>query len=65
MLIYDPPSGWMYGFPKPYNPLPGETMRDTLLRDGYPAKDVDFACQHCRFLGSKEELDNLFPPKLD
>jgi hypothetical protein len=34
--IYDPPSGWMYGFPKEYNPLPTETIEETLRRDGYP-----------------------------
>lgn len=35
-MMYDPPSGWKYGFPKPYLPLPGETLKETLLRDGYP-----------------------------
>src|SRR5690606_41366969 len=24
--LYDPPSGWRYGFPKAYQPLPGETL---------------------------------------
>lgn len=37
-MLYDPPAGWLYGFPKPYKPLPGERIRDTLLRDGYPEK---------------------------
>jgi hypothetical protein len=59
MLIYDPPSGWMYGFPKPYQPLPGESLRDTLKRDGYPEKDLDMACRHCRFLGDIKELEAL------
>jgi hypothetical protein len=36
MLLYDPPSGWKYGFPKPYKPLEGETLTETLIRDGYP-----------------------------
>lgn len=39
VLMYDPPAGWMYGFPKPYEPLEGEGVTDTLLRDGYP-KDM-------------------------
>jgi hypothetical protein len=39
--IYDPPSGWRYGFPKPYNPLPGENINQTLLRDGYPQNEID------------------------
>jgi len=41
--FYDPPSGWKYGFPKPYKPLPGETIEDTLLRDGYPKSMLDVA----------------------
>lgn len=39
--IYDPPSGWRYGFPRPYVPLPGESLAETLLRDGYPQKEID------------------------
>lgn len=39
--IYDPPSGWRYGFPRPYIPLPGESLAETLLRDGYPQKEID------------------------
>lgn len=35
--IYDPPSGWKYGFPKEYNPSnPLEPIEHTLRRDGYP-----------------------------
>lgn len=60
MLIYDPPSGWMYGFPKSYNPLPGETLEQTLLRDGYPQKELDWgAAKHCRFMGDFAELEKL------
>ena len=36
IAMYDPPSGWMCGFPRPYKPLPGESVADTLRRDGYP-----------------------------
>lgn len=57
MLLYDPPSGWRYGFPKPYKPLDGESLADTLLRDGYPSRDIDLAVKHCRFIGPREELD--------
>lgn len=39
-MLYDPPSGWKYGFPKPYKPLPGESTAETLLRDGYPPEAV-------------------------
>jgi len=55
--MYDPPSGWKYGFPKVYTPLPGETLEETLLRDGYPQYEIDAGmAKHCRFLGSKEEI---------
>lgn len=41
MTIYDPPSGWRYGFPKEYNPRPGEPLYKTLLRDGYPQHEIE------------------------
>lgn len=60
MLIYDPPSGWRYGFPKAYKPLEGETLEQTLLRDGYPQHEIDNGMvKYVRFIGSKEELDSL------
>lgn len=58
--MYDPPSGWRYGFPRPYEPAKGETLTDTLLRDGYPQREIDNGgAKYCRFFGSKEELDAL------
>ena len=57
MLIYDPPSGWRYGFPKPYAPQEGETLEDTLRRDGYPQTEIDNGgSKYVRFLGDIEEL---------
>ena len=50
VTLYDPPTGWKCGFPREYKPLPGETLADTLRRDGYPENlDPDFAAKHCRF----------------
>lgn len=61
-LLYDPPSGWRYGFPKPYKPLPGERLADTLLRDGYPQREIDAGGDtYCRFIGSHEELETIKP----
>lgn len=60
MLLYDPPRGWMYGFPKPYNPFPGESLEETLLRDGYPQKEIDNnGARYCRFIGSREEIEAI------
>lgn len=62
MLLYDPPSGWRYGFPREYKPsYPKEPVHQTLIRDGYPASEALFGAQHCRFIGDREELDALFP----
>jgi hypothetical protein len=49
ITFYDPPSGWKYGFPKQYSPLPGESLAHTLKRDGYPEIDCEFAEKHTRF----------------
>ena len=56
MILYDPPSGWRYGFPKPYRPRKGETLEQTLRRDGYPQREIDEGgAQYCRFIGVGEE----------
>jgi len=54
--IYDPPSGWRYGFPKQYLPLENESIEQTLLRDGYPQKEIDWgAHKHVRFWETEAE----------
>jgi hypothetical protein len=56
MTIYDPPSGHRYGFPKEYKPLDGETLAQTLRRDGYPQKEIDWGGdKYVRFWEHKEE----------
>jgi hypothetical protein len=50
VVLYDPPEGWRYGFPKPYRPLDGESVEDTLRRDGYPEKMMNLA-KYTRFIG--------------
>jgi hypothetical protein len=53
--LYDPPSGWRYGFPKVYAPTnEDEPIADTLVRDGYPARDAEFGAKHCRFIETGE-----------
>ncbi|UYE95905.1 hypothetical protein KNLIENLN_00093 [Sinorhizobium phage NV1.1.1] len=48
--VYDPPGGWRYGFPKPYEPKDGETIEQTLLRDGYPQREIEQGmARRCRF----------------
>ena len=69
-VLYDPPSGWMYGFPKPYKPLKDkdgidEDIAETLKRDGYPEFMMtgknEFNLNHIRFIGDQDELDKLLP----
>ena len=63
-LVYAPPVGSNYGFPKPYKPLPGETLEQTLLRDGYPQTEIDQGgAKHCQFFGPLEELEKLSKSK--
>jgi hypothetical protein len=51
--LYDPPSGWQFGFPKIF---PGtRSTKDQLIADGYPAADAEWAAKHCRFWGTKEQ----------
>jgi len=52
---YDPPNGWMYGFPKAWPKgleRTQENIEIQLTLDGYPDKDVSFAARHCRFGGT-------------
>lgn len=57
-MMYDPPSGWRYGFPRPYLPLPNETLEETLLRDGYPQEEINWGgAKYCRFLGTQGEIE--------
>jgi hypothetical protein len=51
---YDPPSGWMYGFPKPWPKgveLSTENLEIQLTIEGYPVKDIPLALKHTRFGG--------------
>lgn len=53
-MLYDPPDGWRYGFPKPYTK--GENLRLALIRDGYPPTLIDdVILQHCRFWEEKHD----------
>lgn len=56
--MIDPPAGWQYGFPKPYTPLPGETLLEWLVREGYPALEAEWAINHLRYW----EADNVLQP---
>lgn len=52
----DPPSGWMYGFPQPLDGV--RTVTQILLDAGYPEDQIEFACQHMRFIYPVDEEPN-------
>lgn len=54
-LLVDPPRGWVYGFPAPLQEDYEQQLRDV----GYPEKDIPFALQYSRYLGTREELEKL------
>ena len=37
----DPPSGYLYGFPKIYDPEKDGSLNAWLVKEGYPAKEVN------------------------
>ena len=51
MKMIDPPSGWKYGFPKPYNNPDNLPIEEWLIKNGYPASefDKDGRVYWCRF----------------
>ena len=37
----DPPNGWQYGFPKLYEPMKDGSLHEWLVREGYPAGELN------------------------
>ena len=48
-FLIDPPSGWLYGFPKDFNP-DKDNYEKILRKSGYPAKDIQFALANSRVI---------------
>lgn len=70
ILMIDPPSGWKYGFPKPYTRTNDKTLQEWLVENGYPQGEVNywlnseyFGYVPCRYFSYQcktiEELDEL------
>ena len=55
-MIIDPPSGWMYGFPRKYDEETDGPMEEFLLHHGYPEHDIDYACKHMRIIFEESEF---------
>jgi hypothetical protein len=55
-IIIDPPSGWKYGFPKPYDKEENETSEEWFIRNGYPKELIDQGMlNYCRSWGIENE----------
>lgn len=55
MMMIDPPSGWKFGFPKPFTKPKDQPLRDWLIENGLPEKDADFAVKYgCRYWSEDE-----------
>lgn len=53
-LWVDPPSGWMYGFPKLWDSFLEPDLEKFIIDNGYPKSQSDFACRYIRTW--KEEI---------
>ena len=55
--MIDPPSGWMYGFPKIIpDSVKNEDVNEWLVANGYPRHEITSLGRHfwCRFWSSTE-----------
>lgn len=58
VLMFDPPSGWQYGFPKP---IPQKCLDDDtefkryLVQNGYPDHMLDMAFKYSRYWEASDE----------
>ena len=50
VLLIDPPSGWKYGFPRPFDKKDDQTLGEWLVENGYPQSLIDQGMtRHCRY----------------
>ena len=54
-MMIDPPSGWRYGFPLPYDEGQDGPIEDFLKAQGYPERDIEFALQYMRVWPVEEQ----------
>lgn len=56
--MLDPPSGWLYGFPKriPSYVSTAKDMYEWLKEEGYPEHQITWAMQYCRMWDEQDDL---------
>ncbi len=57
VTLIDPPSGWMYGFPRVYDRQPGQTLESWLEEKGYPKSMIPLAIKYSRYWESDFDSD--------
>jgi len=58
MITYiDPPSGWKYGFPKVLPEEAKRRVREWLVEEGYPAREIESYGEYfyCRYWSKEVE----------
>lgn len=58
VTMVDPPSGWKYGFPKPYPNKYEGNLREWLVKNGYPQSEIDYFKEHFPVRFWEEDEDN-------
>lgn len=60
VTMVDPPSGWMYGFPKIIPDDVEGDVRPWLVENGYPQSEIDKMPNHfyCRFWETEVDVDD-------
>ena len=51
----DPPSGWRYGFPKVWDREQNPDIKQWLLDNGVPDRDIEFSCNYLRMWACEEK----------
>ena len=59
VMMIDPPSGWLYGFPKVLPDPKPESMHEWLVGNGYPQEEIDKMKEHfyCRYWETELEIN--------
>ena len=60
VLMVDPPSGYRYGFPKPYDKEKHPDFNLWLVSEGYPQKEIDSLGEQfcCRYWYEETEAES-------
>jgi hypothetical protein len=60
VMMIDPPSGWLYGFPKVLPDPKPESMHEWLVGNGYPQEEIDKMKEYfyCRYWETELDINS-------